>query len=840
MGIDDADVRDLGLDLKHATDATELRLPSAIGCVNGAGLGFFGLVALLFSAFLIGITWSGPERSFVPIAVSSTIAIGVLLLLHTVWRWLRYGAVVRVTPDRLVIKKHWSGGDAPIAIALDQVRLEPDRRGIAVAGGRSRMTLGTGLSADARDAVAGFLGRVIASHLKADDSRPAKVAPAAGPAEIPPEIPPEDVFTITARITTADEGVAFLEDAPVVDGPAVEAPSFDPELLLLAMGRRCKQADSIAEPCVHLAPAIPPVALYAALESYLEIRDDEVLLGIVGVPVKGAGSRGCALTTRRVYWPGKPDPSPGGRPPRCRWLDYASLPEAIEVGGAIMPAVILRKGKRIGVAAGAWGLARALAAFLRAARSVAVGAAADLAAMDAAGLGPRGASAPFLRAQKAVPVTLESEMTTARLAWPRVVAASREARAYHAEIRGFQGRFLASRAVVTPAIIGICVLVYALMIAATMRQHPGQLWPDNQVMVAWGADFGPSTLMDGEVWRMFTSMFLHWGIAHLALNMYCLAMAGPVVERLFGHVAFAGLYLLSGLGGSIASLCYHPTVISAGASGAIFGVFGALLGFLLLRENEIPEAKLRPMATGALAFVGYNVIFGVGAEGINMAAHLGGLAAGFVCGLLLTAATPGRGAAPGRIVPAAKRAAVLVACAAAMAVYWPRLAEYARGRIVEDPKVGREIVAQREAVEAWNSYMHAAQPLLMEFDRIGQRFDDTVAAAQAGRITDAGVARTMSQLKGDCGRLEGRIAGLPAGNDAVREVRRHMATAQALQFRMLTLLEQFAEKGDEADSKRFDELSRATAAYVKEFETIKRLGDDYFREHDMHPVNKQP
>jgi rhomboid protease GluP len=837
MGIDDADVRDLGLDLKHSPDATELRLPSAIGCLNEAGLVFFGLAGLLLSAGLVLSAWKSPDRSIVPI-VAAAIAAGVVFVLHRVVRWLRYGAVVRVTPDRLVIRKHWSGGEEPIAIALDQVRLEPDRRGIVVAGGRRKLTIGTGLSADARDAVAGFLAGAIAGHLRSDAGRPAEVAPAAGPATIPPEAV---ITTITARITTAvaaEDGVRFV-DGPPVDGPAEEAAAFDPDLLLLALIRRCRQADSEAEPCVHLAPDIPPAMLYAALENYLEIRDDEVLLGIIGAPEKVPVGRGCALTTRRIYWAGKPASSPEGRPPRCRWLDYSSVPEDIGVAGSIRPAVVLGKGRRIGVAGGRY-VAGALAAFLRAARSVAIGVPADLGAMEAAGLGPRGASAPFLGEKAAVPVTVELERTAARSAWPRVVEASRAARACHVEIRGFQGRFLASRAIVTPAIVGLCIVVYALTVAATMQEHPGQLWPDAGVMVAWGADFGPATLMDGETWRTFTNLFLHWGILHLVLNMYCLAMAGPIVERLFGHVSFAGLYLLSGLGGSIASLWYHPTVVSAGASGAIFGVFGALIGFLVLRENEIPESKLKPMASGALGFVAYNTIFGLGAEGIDMAAHFGGLVVGFVCGLLLTAVTPGREAAPGRFGPPLKRAAVLLACVAAMVVSWPKLAQSARGRIAEDPKVGREIVAHREAVEAWNSYITAARPLLTEFDRIGQRFDDTVDAARAGRIGGEGIARTMSQLKGDSERLGARIAGLSAGNGEIREVVRHMTTAQALQLRMLGVLQEYAEKGDAANPGGPGDLSTATEAYVKEFETIRRLGDEYFRAHSIEPAKKGP
>ena len=511
------------------------------------------------------------------------------------------------------------------------------------------------------------------------------------------------------------------------------------------------------------------------------------------------------------------------------------MPEEISLVGAIIPSLVLGKGRRINVAGGRK-LADALAAFLRAARSVAHGAPAGPARGDGGGWhGAPGGFPPFVRGEAAVPVTVESEMTAARWVWPARFTPPARSREHHVEIREFQGRFLASRAIVTLAIVGICIVAYTLTVAAAMGQQPGQPWPDNDVMLAWGADFGPSTLIDGEVWRIFTSLFLHWGLIHLLLNMFCLATAGPIVERLFGHVGFAGLYLLSGLGGSITSLCYHPTVISAGASGAIFGVFGVLLGFLLIRENEIPEAKLKPMATGALGFLGYNLVFGLGAEGIDMAAHLGGLGVGLACGLLLTAITPGRAAAAGWTWPVLGGPS----CCWPARRRWP---SRGRGRPSSPaagwpriPKVGQKIVAEREAVEAWNSYMTAARPLLLEFDRIARKFDDIIAAAKADRITDEVLARTMGHLNGDCQRL-GMHRRLQAGNDAIREVRRHMATAQTIQLRMLSLLEQLAEKGDQADPGGADDLVTTVEAYLKEFETIKRLSDDYFRAHSIQPV----
>ena len=97
-------------------------------------------------------------------------------------------------------------------------------------------------------------------------------------------------------------------------------------------------------------------------------------------------------------------------------------------------------------------------------------------------------------------------------------------------------------------------------------------------VLEWGANFGPKT-MDGQWWRLFTSMFLHFGIIHIGFNMWVLWNVGRLVERLVGNFGFALLYVVSGLLGSVASLAWNPTTISAGASGAVFGVVGALIGF---------------------------------------------------------------------------------------------------------------------------------------------------------------------------------------------------------------------------------------------------------------------
>lgn len=183
---------------------------------------------------------------------------------------------------------------------------------------------------------------------------------------------------------------------------------------------------------------------------------------------------------------------------------------------------------------------------------------------------------------------------------------------------------------VTEALVALNVGVFGWMVLAGVPM----LSPDAPTLVAWGANFGPLT-RGPEVWRLATSMFIHGGLLHLGFNMYALLMAGRLVERVYGHVGFALLYVLAGIAGSTASAFYSPLVPSVGASGGVFGVFGVLLAFLIRRRALLLPEVLRPLRRSVVLVVVLNVVFGFTVPGIDNAAHLGGLAAGFLGGLAL-------------------------------------------------------------------------------------------------------------------------------------------------------------------------------------------------------------
>ena len=146
------------------------------------------------------------------------------------------------------------------------------------------------------------------------------------------------------------------------------------------------------------------------------------------------------------------------------------------------------------------------------------------------------------------------------------------------------------------------------------------------------ANYGPAVL-HGQWWRLVTSMFLHGGFVHLLLNAWALYQLGGLFEIWMGSVPLLLVYFVSGIAGSLASALITSTP-SVGASGAIFGLLGALIAFLLRRHESLtPQA--RSLLMQLVGWAAINVVFGFSVKNIDNAAHLGGCAAGFLLGLLL-------------------------------------------------------------------------------------------------------------------------------------------------------------------------------------------------------------
>jgi rhomboid protease GluP len=184
---------------------------------------------------------------------------------------------------------------------------------------------------------------------------------------------------------------------------------------------------------------------------------------------------------------------------------------------------------------------------------------------------------------------------------------------------------------VTPVLIGLNFAVYAAMVATGSKPMD----PTVADILKWGADFAPLTLT-GEPWRLFTCMFVHIGLLHIAMNMYVLWDIGRFMEKLLGNFGMLVVYVLAGLTGSWASLAIHPDIVSAGASGAVFGLYGGVFGFLARNRSQVPTETLRRLRKVAGMFVLYNILFGFVVRGIDVSAHIGGLCGGFVFGFALS------------------------------------------------------------------------------------------------------------------------------------------------------------------------------------------------------------
>ncbi len=192
---------------------------------------------------------------------------------------------------------------------------------------------------------------------------------------------------------------------------------------------------------------------------------------------------------------------------------------------------------------------------------------------------------------------------------------------------------LTPRTWVTPAIVAINLAAWL----ATLLAGADALNPGGAQLLALGGNRLAETR--AEPWRLLSATILHAGLPHLALNMWALWDTGRVAERFYGNLQFLLLYVLSGLGGSLTSLFFAGKVaVSVGASGAIFGVVGALLAAIWVRPGSLPEPLIRPLLTSLLIYAGVSLLLGLTAGGVDNAAHLGGLATG----LLLAAIMDGR------------------------------------------------------------------------------------------------------------------------------------------------------------------------------------------------------
>ena len=248
---------------------------------------------------------------------------------------------------------------------------------------------------------------------------------------------------------------------------------------------------------------------------------------------------------------------------------------------------------------------------------------------------------------------------------------------------------------ITHLLVGINAAVFVGMALAGVSLTQ----PTNQELVHWGANFGPLTL-GGQWWRLLTSCFLHIGIIHIGFNMWCLWDLGALAEMLYGPWTFAAVYLISGVAGMVASVGWRFGGISAGASGAIFGLAGALAMSFYLGEFSLPRNAIMGQFRSLILFVGYNLLFGAVAGHIDNAAHIGGLVTGGILGALIARAAPDRGLWPRRLAIMATALGVVVAATFAL--------QRAHAYMVHLQR-GSELLQQKKPAEAVREFQSSIQ-----------------------------------------------------------------------------------------------------------------------------------
>ena len=158
---------------------------------------------------------------------------------------------------------------------------------------------------------------------------------------------------------------------------------------------------------------------------------------------------------------------------------------------------------------------------------------------------------------------------------------------------------------------------------------------NGQHMLECGAAYAPLILEQGEWYRIFSSMFLHFGLSHLVNNMLVLFVMGQRLEPAVGRMRFLLIYLAGGIGGNIVSLCWdmHTGVfaVSAGASGAVFAVIGGMIYVIIRHKGRVADLTMRQM----IIMAAFSLYFGFASEGVDNAAHAGGMLCGFLVAVFI-------------------------------------------------------------------------------------------------------------------------------------------------------------------------------------------------------------
>jgi rhomboid protease GluP len=251
------------------------------------------------------------------------------------------------------------------------------------------------------------------------------------------------------------------------------------------------------------------------------------------------------------------------------------------------------------------------------------------------------------------------------------------------------------RPIVTYLLIGSNVVIFLLM---TLAGGSTRI----ETLLEFGAMYRP-LFTAGEYWRLVTPIFLHIGLLHLLFNMYALLVLGNVVEQIYGPVRYFLIYLFSGIAGALASVRFS-TAVSAGASGAIFGLAGITLAVGYRYRDRVPANFKRAVGRGIIPFVIFNLAYGFSNQGIDNFAHLGGLVAGILLAFVIT---PAAQASITRRNKISSFATVLPIAVVVGAFFFPACAHFEMRQVEADFKQALALEKENRLDEAVAVYRRA-------------------------------------------------------------------------------------------------------------------------------------
>ena len=325
------------------------------------------------------------------------------------------------------------------------------------------------------------------------------------------------------------------------------------------------------------------------------------------------------------------------------------------------------------------------------------------------------------------------------------------------------------------------ILLLNLLVFLAMLSQGAGLWHTaNGVQLAWGANFGPAT-QDGQWWRLVTAMFIHFGVVHLGMNLWALRDVGRLVERLYGQWRFATLYVGSGILGNLLSLVVQGNqAVSGGASGAIFGLYGALLVFLWRERRQVMPSEFRWLFGAASVFTVLMLFMGWVIPGIDNAAHGGGLLGGAL--LARVFARPWTPRSPQNRLVQGLALLLLLAGTGWLAGHIPAPSYLFREELKAREAIQSFTLADQRITRQWGEILDTAPRQKLSFEQLAGRIETTVTAGYE-RSFEQLVAATPESQAPSAAALEGLQAYALQRAQASRDLAEGLRTQDADKIR---------------------------------------------------------